>query len=166
MPGWAWLVLGFVLLASELASPSGFYLLFAGIGAIIVGLLGLGELSGPPWAQWLLFTLISVLSVVTLRSRMVRSFNKADAMLSSPRSPSITIRIFSWAENRRRVLRRISRTAFSADAFFSMDPFSSRSPEPSLRSSVQSVQTPLMAYRSRRDCRFQWKGGAWRGWRG
>ncbi len=81
MPWWAWLVLGFVLLASELASPSGFYLLFAGIGAIIVGLLGLGELSGPPWAQWLLFTLISVLSVVTLRSRMARSFNRADAMV-------------------------------------------------------------------------------------
>ncbi len=79
MAWWAWLVLGFILLASELASPSGFYLLFAGIGAIIVGLLGLGELSGPPWAQWLLFTLISVLSVVTLRSRMARSFNKADA---------------------------------------------------------------------------------------
>ena len=79
MPWWAWLVLGFALLASELASPSGFYLLFAGIGAIIVGLLGLGELSGPPWAQWLLFTLISVLSVATLRSRLARSFNKADA---------------------------------------------------------------------------------------
>ena len=79
MPWWAWLVLGFVLLASELASPSGFYLLFAGIGAIIVGLLGLGELSGPPWAQWLLFTLISVLSVTLLRSRLARGFNRADA---------------------------------------------------------------------------------------
>ena len=79
MPWWAWLVLGFALLASELASPSGFYLLFAGIGAIIVGLLGLGELSGPPWAQWLLFTLILVLSVTTLRSRLARSFNRADA---------------------------------------------------------------------------------------
>ncbi len=79
MPWWAWLVLGFVLLASELASPSGFYLLFAGIAAIIVGLLGLGELSGPPWTQWLLFTLISVLSVTLLRSRLVRGFNRADA---------------------------------------------------------------------------------------
>ena len=82
MPWWAWLVLGFVLLASELASPSGFYLLFAGIGAIIVGLLGLGELSGPAWAQWLLFTLISVLSVATLRSRLARSFNRADATVN------------------------------------------------------------------------------------
>ena len=39
MPWWAWLVLGFVLLASELASPSGFYLLFAGMAAIIVATL-------------------------------------------------------------------------------------------------------------------------------
>ncbi len=79
MPWWAWLILGFVLLASELASPSGFDLLFAGMAAIIVGLLGLGELSGPPWAQWLLFTLISVLSVTLLRSRLARGFNRADA---------------------------------------------------------------------------------------
>ena len=35
-------------------------------------------------------------------------------MHSSPRRPSITIRILSSAEKRRRVLRRISRTAFSA----------------------------------------------------
>jgi hypothetical protein len=43
-----------------------------------------------------------------------------EATLSSPRSPSITIRIFSSAENRRRVLRRMSRTAFSADSFLDM----------------------------------------------
>ena len=38
------------------------------------------------------------------------------------------------------------RTAFSAEAFFSMDPFSFRSPEPSRGSSAQSVQTWLTAY--------------------
>ena len=41
-------------------------------------------------------------------------------MLSSPRSPSSTIRIFSSAENRRRVCRRISRTTFSVDPAFAM----------------------------------------------
>jgi len=69
--------------------------------------------------------------------------------------PSITIRIFSSAENRRRVFRRMSRTAFSADAFFVMDPFSSRSPEPSLRSPTKNVQTQLTgntgSTRQRRD---------------
>jgi hypothetical protein len=38
------------------------------------------------------------------------------AMLSSPRKPSTTMRIFSSAENRRRVFRRMSLTIFSADA--------------------------------------------------
>ncbi len=67
----------------------------------------------------------------------------SEAMLSSPRKPSITIRIFSSAENRRRVLRRMPRTAFSADAFVAMDSFSPRSLEPSLRSETQIVQTQL-----------------------
>ena len=70
----------------------------------------------------------------------------SEAMLSSPRRPSITIRIFSSAEKHRRVFRRMSRTAYSADAFFAMDSFSSRSREPSLRSSLHSVQTRLTAY--------------------
>ena len=38
------------------------------------------------------------------------------------------------------------RTAYSADAFFSMDSFSFRSLEPSLRSSAQSVQTRLTVH--------------------
>jgi hypothetical protein len=39
-------------------------------------------------------------------------------MLDSPRRPSSTILIFSSAEYRRRVARRMSRIAFSALAFF------------------------------------------------
>ncbi len=57
--------------------------------------------------------------------------------------PSSTIRIFSSAENFRRVLRRMSRTAFSAESFWGMGPTSSRSLEPSLRRSLDLVQTQL-----------------------
>ena len=53
--------------------------------------------------------------------------------------------IFSSAENFRRVLRRMSRTAFSAESFWGMGPTSSRSLEPSLRSSLDLVQTQLTA---------------------
>jgi hypothetical protein len=53
--------------------------------------------------------------------------------------PYDAIRTFSSAENRRRVLRRMSRTAFSADSFFVMDSFSSRSQEPPLGSSTPKV---------------------------
>ncbi len=73
MPWWSWLILGFALLAGEMLSPGGFYLLFVGIGALIVGLLALANLAGPSWTQWLLFTLLSVLSLTMLRSRLARS---------------------------------------------------------------------------------------------
>src|SRR6266853_5019966 len=44
------------------------------------------------------------------------SLRHNSAMLSSPRRPAITMRIFSSAEYCRRVARRISRTRFSASA--------------------------------------------------
>ena len=36
---WHWLVLGLVLLAAELASAGGFYIIFFGVGALVVGVL-------------------------------------------------------------------------------------------------------------------------------
>ena len=79
MPWWSWLILGFVLLGGEMLAPGGFYLLFIGIGAVIVGLLALVNLAGPSWTQWLLFTLLSVLSLTMLRSRLARSILPASA---------------------------------------------------------------------------------------
>ena len=73
MPWWAWLIVGFAMLAGELLAPGGFYLLFVGLGAIAVGLLTFLGLSGPEWTQWVLFTAISVLSVTTLRRRLAGS---------------------------------------------------------------------------------------------
>lgn len=73
MPWWAWMVLGFTLLAGEMLTPGGLYLLFIGVGALIVGVLAAAGVAGPSWSQWLLFTIISVLSLATLRSRLARS---------------------------------------------------------------------------------------------
>ena len=83
MPWWSWLILGFALLAGEMLAPGGFYLLFAGIGALIVGLLVLANLAGPDWTQWLLFTLLTVLSLTLLRSRLARR------ILPASRGPEI-----------------------------------------------------------------------------
>ncbi len=74
MPWWSWLILGFALLGGEMLAPGGLYLLFLGVGALIVGLLALANLAGPGWTQWLLFALLSVLSLTMLRSRLARSF--------------------------------------------------------------------------------------------
>jgi membrane protein implicated in regulation of membrane protease activity len=73
MPWWSWLILSFALLAGEMLTPGGLYLLFVGIGALIVGLLTLANLAGPDWTQWLLFTGLSVLGLTLLRSRLARS---------------------------------------------------------------------------------------------
>ena len=41
MTWWTWLLLGLVLAALELATPGGFFILFFGLGAIVVGILEL-----------------------------------------------------------------------------------------------------------------------------
>lgn len=71
MPWWAWLVLGMLLLAGEMALPSGFYLLFFGIGALLVGGVGLLGLESAAWVQWLLFSVLSLAALALIRPRIV-----------------------------------------------------------------------------------------------
>lgn len=71
MPWWAWLVLGMLLLGGEMALPSGFYLLFFGIGALLVGGVGLLGLEPAAWVQWLLFSVLSLAALVLIRPRIV-----------------------------------------------------------------------------------------------
>lgn len=69
---WYWVVLGLVLTGLELATPGGFFLLFFGVGALLVGLLGALGLGGPPWVQWFLFSALSVAALVFFRSPLLR----------------------------------------------------------------------------------------------
>ena len=39
MDWWLWILLGLLLFLAELTTPGGFYILFFGIGAVIVGIL-------------------------------------------------------------------------------------------------------------------------------
>lgn len=67
MPWWLWIVLGFGLLVAEMVLPSDFFLFFFGLSAIVVGaVLGLG-LDGPAWLPWVLFSVLSIAAVLTLR---------------------------------------------------------------------------------------------------
>ena len=47
---WHWLVLGLLLVVVELVSAGGFYIIFFGVGALIVGLLSASGAAGPGWA--------------------------------------------------------------------------------------------------------------------
>jgi len=70
---WLWLVLGLIFVGLEVLTPGGFYVLFFGIGALVVGsLTGFGW-SGPIWLQVLLFSAISLLSLVCFRPHLVRA---------------------------------------------------------------------------------------------
>ena len=79
---WHWLVLGLVLVVAEMAAAGGFYIIFFGIGALIVGVLaGLG-FGGPVWMQILLFSAISASTLALFRGRMLRAF-QPDVQLPS-----------------------------------------------------------------------------------
>jgi membrane protein implicated in regulation of membrane protease activity len=69
---WLWLLLGLVLLGVEMLTPGGFYFLFFGVAALVVGFLaGLG-VAGPVWAQLVVFSVLSVAALAVLRPYLVR----------------------------------------------------------------------------------------------
>ena len=72
MDWWHWLALGLILVALEMAASGGFYVIFFGIAAIVIGALHLFNLAGPIWFQFLLFALIAILSLLLFRNPLIR----------------------------------------------------------------------------------------------
>lgn len=72
MSWWLWAFLGIFLLGGEMVTPGGFYMLFFGIGALLVGaLVGLGVIQSA-WMSWLLFSGFSIGSLLLLRPPLRR----------------------------------------------------------------------------------------------
>jgi membrane protein implicated in regulation of membrane protease activity len=72
MQWWHWLAMGLILVALEMAASGGFYVIFFGIAALVIGGLHLIDLAGPAWFQFLLFSILSIASLALFRSRMMR----------------------------------------------------------------------------------------------
>jgi membrane protein implicated in regulation of membrane protease activity len=71
MAWWSWGILGMALLGMELfAVDAQFYLVFAGLAAIVVGALGLLGIELPVWAQWLAFAALSLVAMFTVRRQI------------------------------------------------------------------------------------------------
>jgi membrane protein implicated in regulation of membrane protease activity len=71
MPWWAWMVLGIGLLGVEMfVIDAQFYLVFIGLSAAIVGLLGLAGADLPGWAEWLVFSVLAVAAMLAFRRRL------------------------------------------------------------------------------------------------
>lgn len=76
---WHWIAIGLILAGLELLTPGGFFIVFFGVGAILVGLLDLAGLHLPLWTQWLLFTVLSVAAVVLFRKPLTSRFRVPDS---------------------------------------------------------------------------------------
>ena len=72
MSWWGWLVIGAILLISEMIVSTDFYLVFFAAAAVILGLVGLSGVSIPVSAQWLLFASLSIGTLVLFRARLRR----------------------------------------------------------------------------------------------
>jgi membrane protein implicated in regulation of membrane protease activity len=78
MSWWLWLILGLVLTALELLSTGGFYLIFFGISALVIGTLQLVGFAGPAWLQWFLFTSTAFVALLLFRSPLLRILRPAN----------------------------------------------------------------------------------------
>lgn len=78
MEWWHWLALGLILVALEMAASGGFYVIFFGIAALAIGGLHLFQLAGPAWFQFLLFSILSIASLLLFRRPFMR-WMKLDA---------------------------------------------------------------------------------------
>jgi membrane protein implicated in regulation of membrane protease activity len=68
---WYWMVLGLALLGAEMTTPGGFYILFFGLAALVVGTLTGLNLIQTDWLQWLLFSLIAIVSLLLFRGPLL-----------------------------------------------------------------------------------------------
>jgi inner membrane protein len=75
---WYWVVLGLGLAAFELATPGGFFVVFFGLSALLVGLLELIGVASRDWLQWLLFPTIAVIALSLFREPLLRKMKARD----------------------------------------------------------------------------------------
>ncbi len=72
MSWWIWILAGLALLAVEIMVPGGIIFLFFGVSAIVVGILAAIGVGGPLWMQALIFSVMSVVSLLTMRGPILR----------------------------------------------------------------------------------------------
>jgi membrane protein implicated in regulation of membrane protease activity len=79
MTGWMWIALGLVLAAIELATPGGFFIIFFGVGALVVGLLRVAGLFEPAWQQWLAFPIVALVALRLFRQPLLERLQSRDS---------------------------------------------------------------------------------------
>jgi inner membrane protein len=81
---WYWLTLGLVLIALEMRTHGGFYILVFGVTALFISGLSLLDFAGPGWVQLLLFAVISITSLLVFRDPHKRRPKRERATMRPP----------------------------------------------------------------------------------
>lgn len=76
MSWWLWLLAGLALIGAELMTPGGFFVFFFGVAALVVGTLTALAVTEPVWLQWLLFSLLAVVSLLLFRNPLLRMIGR------------------------------------------------------------------------------------------
>ena len=85
MPWWGWFVLAAGLLSVELfVIDAQFYLVFLGVSAALVGLLGLTTDFMPAWQQWLAFAVLALITMIAFRDRVYHLVRKRTGHVEQP----------------------------------------------------------------------------------
>ncbi|HKT35014.1 MAG TPA: NfeD family protein [Nitrospira sp.] len=71
MVWWYWMILGLALLGAEMTTPGGFYILFFGLSALLVGTFAGLQVVQVDWVQWLLFSVIAIGSLLLFRGPLL-----------------------------------------------------------------------------------------------
>jgi membrane protein implicated in regulation of membrane protease activity len=79
MAWWIWVLGGLGLLVAEITLPGGFFSIFFGLAAILVGAAKALGWSGPDWAEWLAFSVLSVAGLLLFRKPLMRHFALNDS---------------------------------------------------------------------------------------
>ncbi|MBM3806637.1 MAG: NfeD family protein [Acidimicrobiia bacterium] len=70
MEWWLWLAVGLALVVAELVTPSGFFIIFFGLGALTVGVLAALKVISSLGIELLWFSVLSVVYVIVFRGRL------------------------------------------------------------------------------------------------
>ena len=78
MTWWIWTASGIFLAAIELATPGGFFVIFFGLSAMVVGGLAFAGLVDQPWIQWLTFSALAILGLTLFRRPLLARLQSQD----------------------------------------------------------------------------------------
>jgi len=77
---WYWAIFGICLLGVEIFIPTGFYICFFGLGAIVTSILAGVNLVTDPGIQWFIFPFISIAMLVIFKCVFPTSRHDKDAV--------------------------------------------------------------------------------------